>query len=144
MLSLGVFIDSTTNNTYASTWHRGTPKMLRGNYQAQRISAIEGFGYTVKVTKSSIIQQSSNNPQQVTNHLFYKKINGKTFRFSGYAHGIYGAKGSYADFIVCLKGKKFIQDSYKSYKKYGIRKLLLKNTPKRVTHFQNEGPIYHY
>ncbi len=122
----------------AAKWHKGSPKALRGNFQAKRTSSAEGFGAAFTLIKSRFEMGVSNMPVQIMSHLKYKKIGKHLYRLKGHIakNGFILARN--ADYAVYRKGKTFACVDYGYYKKHGFSKV---NHAKQVKHFKNGGPI---
>ncbi|KRO04118.1 hypothetical protein IV54_GL001637 [Levilactobacillus paucivorans] len=122
----------------AAKWHKGSPKALRGNFQAKRTSSAEGFGAAFTLTKSRFEMGVSNMPVQIMSHLKYKKVGKHLYRLKGHIakNGFVLARN--ADFAVYRKGKTFACTDYGYHKKHGFAKV---NYAKQVKHFKNGGPI---
>jgi len=122
----------------AATWHKGTPKALRGKYQKHRTSSAEGFGESITITPKKITISVSNLSGQYVSRLKYKKIGSHLYRLKGHmAHnGMVLARN--VDYAAYRKGKKFSYTDYTYYKKSGFSKY---DKAKKVTHFKENGPI---
>jgi len=122
----------------ASSWHKGTPKALRGKYQKHRTSSAEGFGESITVSPKKMTISVSNMSGQYVSHLRYKKVGAHLYRLKGHmAHnGMVLARN--VDYAAYRKGKKFAYTDYAYYKKSGFSKY---DRAKKVTHFKGNGPI---
>ena len=140
---IGATFNQSTAN--ASSWHKGTPKILRGTYQGKRYSSVEGFGYVYEVTKKSFTSQSSNMSPIRTVNLKYKKLHHHIYRLVGHTQKIGMVLGGHNDFVLYRKGNKLLSTSYTSYKKEKMKAFNynLKNPAKKTTHIKNGGPIVH-
>lgn len=68
----------------AATWHTGTPKALRGMYQAHRENQAEGFGPVLKLTAKSVSRQNSNWPLIKITHVKYKRLKHNAYLIKGH------------------------------------------------------------
>lgn len=74
LITLGtVFVGSNTVNAQAKkvTWHRGTPKALRGNYKTKKYGADLQSIY--KIYSKSTWHWYSGMPVQTGSHLYYRQ-----------------------------------------------------------------------
>ncbi|KRN02644.1 hypothetical protein FD13_GL001634 [Levilactobacillus senmaizukei DSM 21775 = NBRC 103853] len=100
-LVLGGMMSTTAN---ASRWHSGTPKAIRGEFQAKRTGA-QGFGSRYSITRNQFVIGISNMPTEFINHLKYQKIGKHLYRVKGHVKKNAMIRFSHVDFAVYRKGK---------------------------------------
>lgn len=135
----------TQTNANASSWHKGTPKVLRGTYQGKRTRSAEGFGYVYKVTQKSFTAQYSNSsPIRIVN-LKYKYIKHHVYHFRGHRQHIGMVLGGHEDFVVYLQGNKLLRTSYFEYSKHKMKAFNYdkKNPAKKTKNVKDGGKIVH-
>ncbi|EEI71789.1 hypothetical protein [Lentilactobacillus hilgardii] len=69
---IGIGLLSNPQQSNAATWHRGTPRILRGNY-ARKQSAYPQFE-TLKFYSNKVVYQGQGNPQLIMQNVKYKKV----------------------------------------------------------------------
>lgn len=112
----------------AASWHNGTPKAMRGKYQAKIYQQSQGFGDEYHITAHTYIYQASNMPQMKATKLRYKKIKAHTWRLKGHIHQSGMLRAGKLDMKIYRKGKSFAAVEYGD----AFTKL---NRAKRVTAF---------
>ncbi|MGP4116628.1 hypothetical protein [Levilactobacillus zymae] len=85
-LTLGT---ASLNTAKAATWHKGTPKALRGSWIYHR-KQVSQFGQ-ITFTASKYQRQDQGMPQTKGKHLKYRYVGHGTYKIHAY---IYGAKGT--------------------------------------------------
>lgn len=140
---IGVSINQSSAD--AASWHKGTPKVLRGTYQGKRTSSAEGFGYFYKIASKYYVTQSSNMSQIKTVNLKYKKLRTHVYRIVGHTQKSGMVLGGHSDNVLYRKGKLLLLTDYASYKKEKMNafKYSLKNPAKKTTHIKDGGAIVH-
>ncbi|WP_125547789.1 hypothetical protein [Levilactobacillus lindianensis] len=140
-----VAVSVSTISAHASSWHKGTPKELRGTYQMKRTSDVQGFGAVFKIKKNSFVLSLSDWPLMINTKLKYKKLSAHTYRVVGRTkHNGYILAHKYES-VWYRQGKKFMYAPYSDYKKDKVKafKYLRKNPPIKTKHIKNLGPIIH-
>ncbi|MCH5463361.1 hypothetical protein HC026_10870 [Lactobacillus sp. LC28-10] len=99
----------------ASSWHRGTPKVLRGKYQGKlpKGSAL-GFGPISIIAANHTIDQSSGMPQIYTKNVKYKKY-GHYYRIIGHAVKSGMFRGGKMDTMYYKKGHSLKEQPTSEY-----------------------------
>ena len=142
MTAMTVLLVGGTVSTTASaaTWHKGTPKALRGKYQGKRTSSVQGFGPAYTLTAKKFDISESNMPDQLVTHLKYKKIGTHLYRLKGHMAKSGFVLGGNMDYAVYRKGKTFASTGYSYHKKHGFSNY---DYAKKVNHFKDGGAILH-
>lgn len=127
----------------ASSWHKGTPKELRGTYQGKRISDAEGFGYGYTISSKYISYGVSNWPVRDTIHLKYKKIKPHIYRIAGHMLKVGFVPSRHNDDVYYRKGKSLLVVDYTTYKKEKMKafRYIRKNPARLTKKFKGGGPI---
>lgn len=127
----------------ASSWHKGTPKELRGTYQGKRISDAEGFGYIYEITSKSVGYGVSNWPARETIHVKYKKLRPHIYRLAGHMLKIGFVPSMHDDNVYYRKGKSLLVVDYPTYKKEKMKafRYVRKNPAKLTKKIKGGGPI---
>lgn len=103
-----------TQTAQAASWHNGTPKAMRGKYQAKKHSAAQGFGDMYHITAKTYTYDASGMPQIKATKLRYKKISAHTWRLQGKVKTSTAVRFSKLDEKIYRKGKKFAATDYGS------------------------------
>jgi len=117
-LVLGGMMPTTAN---AARWHSGTPKAIRGEFQAKRTGA-QGFGSRYSITRNQFVIGISNMPTEFINHLKYQKIGNHLYRVKGHVKKNGMVRFSHVDFSVYRKGKIMAFGDFAYYKRHKFAK----------------------
>jgi len=91
----------------AAAWHKGTPKAIRGKFQAKKHSSAQGFGDMFQITAKTYRYSASGMPVVKATKLRYKKISAHTWRLKGHVKTNAAVRFSKLDEKIYRKGKKF-------------------------------------
>lgn len=112
----------TSSPVSAASWHKGTPKSLRGTYRYKKYSPNQGFGDVVKIFSNKIEINQSNNPLWKITNVHYKKI-GKYYRITGHRQHIGFILSGTDNLIMYRKGKYFKYTGYPYFLHHGFRSI---------------------
>lgn len=102
----------------ASSWHHGTPKILRGKYQGKlpKGSAL-GFGPISIISADHTVEQASGMPQVYVKNVKYKKY-GHYYRIVG--HGVKSGMypGGREDTMYYKKGRALKEQATSEYNQH--------------------------
>lgn len=132
------------NTVHAASWHKGTPKVLRGTYQGKRESSAEGFGYIYKITSKSYDFNASNWPDRKTINVKNKKLKHNVYLLKGHMKKNGFVLGGKSSMVFYRKGKYLLTTDYTTYKKKKMRAFKpMRNPAIKTTHVKNGGKILH-
>lgn len=117
----------------AATWHRGTPKALRGKYQAVRKTAAQGFADEYRFTAKTFTWAVSNMPLQRHTHLKYRSLGHHLYRLKGHVAKRGIVLAGQRDYVIYKKGKTLKVTDYGSYRNMGFKHIVVAH---QVTHFK--------
>lgn len=127
----------------ASSWHKGTPKELRGTYQGKRTSEAEGFGYIYTISSKAVVYDVSNWPIRYTIHIKYKKLKRHIYRLAGHMPKSDFVPSRHDDHVYYRKGKYLLAVDYTTYKKEKMKafRYVRKDPAKLTKKIKGGGPI---
>lgn len=118
----------------AATWHKGTPKVLRGKYQELHKTPAQGFASEYTFTTKKFLWGVSNMPLQSHSRLRYQKLGTHLYRLKGHVARRGIVLPMTRDYMIYRKGKTLKLTYYESYQKLGFKGAQL---AKKVVHFHN-------
>ncbi|RRK09293.1 hypothetical protein D1831_13490 [Lactiplantibacillus garii] len=100
-LSLSTAVTMTDTTAQAATWHKGTPKVIRGKWRVKHVSTKVAH---LKVTKSRVYLYSAG--KFYLKNVKYKKVSAKTYKVRGYEYTYLHSKNTVS---FKVKGHKILK-----------------------------------
>lgn len=120
LFTVGLEIGSVSTAANAASWHRGTPRALRGTYQYKRYSQVQGFGDIVTIYSNKIEINQSNYPLWEITNVHYKKV-GHYYHIIGHRHHMGFIRAGEDNLIMYRKGHYFKYADYNYFTTHGFK-----------------------